>query len=43
LLKKGARYGQPIGFATADIVAGDHVHTHKLVSTLSIHPVIENE
>jgi hypothetical protein len=46
LLKKGAqllRYGQPIGVATADIVAGDHVHTHNLVSTLSIHPVIESE
>jgi altronate hydrolase len=24
------RYGQPIGFATADIAVGDHVHTHNL-------------
>jgi len=23
------RYGQPIGFATADIAVGDHVHTHE--------------
>jgi altronate hydrolase len=25
------RYGQIIGFAKGDIVAGDHVHTHNLV------------
>src|SRR5688572_3566131 len=24
------RYGQVIGFATADIAVGDHVHTHNL-------------
>src|SRR5690349_22122980 len=24
------RYGQPIGFATADIAVGDHVHTHNV-------------
>jgi len=24
------RYGQVIGFATADIAAGDHVHAHNL-------------
>jgi len=24
------RYGQVIGFATADIAAGDHVHSHNL-------------
>ena len=24
------RYGQVIGFATSDIEAGDHVHTHNL-------------
>jgi hypothetical protein len=24
------RYGQPIGFATADIVVGDHVHTQNV-------------
>jgi len=28
------RYGQVIGFATRDIAAGDHVHSHNLVSCL---------
>jgi hypothetical protein len=46
LLKKGTqllRYGQPIGLTTTEIVTGDHVHTHNLLSMLSIHPVIESE
>ena len=32
-IKKGEpviKYGMPIGNATADIVVGDHVHTHNL-------------
>lgn len=27
-----SKYGQTIGFATADIAAGDHVHTHNLTA-----------
>ncbi|MGH6964932.1 MAG: UxaA family hydrolase [Phenylobacterium sp.] len=29
------KYGWPIGHATADIAAGDHVHTHNLATSLS--------
>ncbi len=29
------KYGFPIGYATADIKAGEHVHTHNLTSALS--------
>ena len=29
------KYGQPIGHATCDIVAGDHVHTHNVKTNLS--------
>jgi SAF domain-containing protein len=31
------RYGQPIGIVTAELAAGDHVHTHNLISKLSLH------
>ncbi|MBQ8508991.1 MAG: altronate dehydratase [Clostridia bacterium] len=37
-IKKGEdiiKYGYPIGHATADIQAGEHVHTHNLRSSLS--------
>ena len=36
--RHGARvikYGQPIGIASADIAAGEHVHSHNLVTALS--------
>ena len=29
------KYGWPIGHATADIAAGDHVHSHNLATSLS--------
>ena len=38
LIKKGEpviKYGNPIGYATKDIQAGDWVHTHNLVTALS--------
>ena len=31
------KYGWPIGLATQDIAAGEHVHTHNLATTLSAH------
>jgi altronate hydrolase len=37
-IKKGEniiKYGSPIGHATADIAAGDHVHTHNTKTNLS--------
>jgi len=37
------RYGQPIGRVTADFVAGDHVHTHNLISMLSLNPIVDED
>ena len=37
------RYGQPIGNVTADLVPGDHVHTHNLISLLSAQPVVDRD
>lgn len=37
-IKKGEnviKYGYPIGHATEDISAGDHVHTHNIKTNLS--------
>src|SRR5581483_11441671 len=34
--EKLLRYGSPIGTLTADVAAGDHVHTHNLISLLSL-------
>jgi altronate hydrolase len=39
-MKAGAevrKYGWPIGRATCDIAAGDHVHTHNLATALTAH------
>lgn len=44
-IAKGAdvlKYGAPIGFATCDIRAGDHVHLHNLASRYTVVEDMEN-